>query len=1474
MDARASTPTRRWEPGRWVARALCAVFAILGALPLLAAAALSSGPMTRWAERETARILRQELGVAARYRVSLRLLPLRLAIVDLVVPASDGGSPALVAESVSVAPRVFALFGGRLDLGEIELKRPRARVVVKDGKVQNVAYRLPEKKPGPASSRPKRAPFTALSITEGHFELDIDGTKVDTGAVDLDVFADAGPSFEVSLQADETRVVRRRINKTLFVPTTGQEVQDDDLVCRLEARVHVDPDSIDVRRLSLLAGIDDTPEPGRRGGCESVNDADPRELLAGASQLHVTLRKEKPPLFTGHLVLRAPILLVNRFVKTLNLHGWVAFAGDVRNDGSFKLPEAEGKLSGKNLGLGGYWLAKELAVDVRMARDRVLLPHFEMGFADGKIALQNVLVEPLAPGVPLSVEAMEGSNVPFPALMRDLDVTSRTIVQWDIKETHGRKIHGTLAPLHVEGELTGETHNFEVFDRSWKDPAKKHMFGIKHANLHGHFRVIPRALEFFDMRVDFGKSTAFARLVSIGFDNHIQISIGHDTHIDLADVSPLVDIPLSGQAELDAEMAGIMSDPLLTGNVKISSFVFGGFAIGDLKSAKVRFRPLYLELLDVDAQKGKSAFTVPTAKIDFKAGATLVLDAKMKSPAFDLRDFLTIWHFDQDPRWADLEGETQADVSVRYVLGGHEDACQSGVLAVNGNVGFKHLGLFGERYDGGRSDFRFRWYDRDAGYRALELNLPNLVLKKGTGSIVGSVDVRPGGKIEGHLVASEVPLGKIDALPGLAKMVDGQASAVAELGGSLDELEATATARVSPIRVGRATLPASNLALELSPIKVTRPVIGKTHCGAAIEAPFDPAEFEADEASGVFAVRGQMFGGQLGLNQVTITRQRSKLVHGKVTLKDLDLGAAAELVPTLALSDGRTEGHVSGTLDLAEVRTADPLASRVRLALTELTVAGSGNTLKLLPGAEPIELGGGALRAPGLALAVTTPRGHQATFDLEGTVTGLRDVPTVEAGITLRPVDLAAVAQLVPRIERAKGSFAGHIGVSGPLRAPDYTGGFELTGGELVLRGFPTPVSDIELGLKLEGGELDVSRGSARIGNGRIAVSGGAPMRGFELGAVRLDVTARDLSLPLGDGIRATADADLLATWKPSSGDRMLPRISGNVLLRSFEYKRPVTMTAELQSLGRRGKRTSFEEYDPADDVVELDVTMRSARALQIKNDLIETELDLGNEGLLLTGTNGRYGLRGTVDIKPGGRINLRRNVFEISQGTVRFDDATRIAPKVDVTAHTDYRRYAASAAAGAATTTGGTASATAAPGAGSSTTAASGGHWNIHMHAHGDADDLKVDLTSDPALAQDDIFLLITVGLTRAELDQAQSASVGESVALEALGTLSGADRAVTDAVPVIDEFRFGSAYSSRTGRTEPTVTIGKRLTERVRANVTTGLAESREVRSNVEWRLNNKVSVESSYDNVNDISASALGNLGAGVRWRLEFE
>jgi translocation and assembly module TamB len=68
--------------------------------------------------------------------------------------------------------------------------------------------------------------------------------------------------------------------------------------------------------------------------------------------------------------------------------------------------------------------------------------------------------------------------------------------------------------------------------------------------------------------------------------------------------------------------------------------------------------------------------------------------------------------------------------------------------------------------------------------------------------------------------------------------------------------------------------------------------------------------------------------------------------------------------------------------------------------------------------------------------------------------------------------------------------------------------------------------------------------------------------------------------------------------------------------------------------------------------------------------------------------------------------------------------------------------------------------------------------------------------------------------------------------------------------------------------------VTVGKRVTERVRANVTSGLSESREVRSNLEWELTGTTSVLGSYDNVNNVSNSSLGNLGTDIRFRINFE
>jgi len=408
------------------------------------------------------------------------------------------------------------------------------------------------------------------------------------------------------------------------------------------------------------------------------------------------------------------------------------------------------------------------------------------------------------------------------------------------------------------------------------------------------------------------------------------------------------------------------------------------------------------------------------------------------------------------------------------------------------------------------------------------------------------------------------------------------------------------------------------------------------------------------------------------------------------------------------------------------------------------------------------------------------------------------------------------------------------------------------------------PIDGIDVVVRIDERQIALERATARLGGGSVSVVGTLPVEGFDFGTASATITARGVHLAVSDGINAAIDADLTASWNALLGKdtRNTPRVVGDVRLLSFDYTKPIHIEADIASIAERVRRTSIELYDPQQDFVDFDVQVHAQGPLRIRNNLADLRLLLDAPGLTLSGSNQRVGLRGGLRVQPGSRIRLRASKFDVRDGTVRFDDTTRITPILDVTAVTEYRRYSSGGveAASAEVATPGVTSA--------------GGQWRIQLHAHGDADNLRLDMTSEPALSQEDIVLLLMLGVTRAELDQMQASSIGETAALEALSALTGADSVVRESLPVIDEFRFGSAYSSRSGRTEPTVTVGKRITERVHANVTSGLSDTREVRSNLEWQLTGSSSILGGWDNVNNVSNSTLGNLGADIRFRLTFE
>ncbi len=109
------------------------------------------------------------------------------------------------------------------------------------------------------------------------------------------------------------------------------------------------------------------------------------------------------------------------------------------------------------------------------------------------------------------------------------------------------------------------------------------------------------------------------------------------------------------------------------------------------------------------------------------------------------------------------------------------------------------------------------------------------------------------------------------------------------------------------------------MSIRLEPATTELRASGKTSaCGRSIGPEFDPNLYAKDESDGTFHVDGQLFGGQIRMNDVRISRQRSRHIQGKVDFNRLDLPALLPALGTSTAATGIREGHLSGHLDIGE----------------------------------------------------------------------------------------------------------------------------------------------------------------------------------------------------------------------------------------------------------------------------------------------------------------------------------------------------------------------------------------------------------------------------------------------------------------------------------------------------------------------------------------------------------------------------
>ena len=1476
---------QRWRPrrdwGRLFALVLCALFAIIGAVPLALGFLVRTGPVRAWAARKTATLLAQEFGLNAHYQVSVQAWPMLIALDDLVIEASDGGTPFLQVERAAIRPRPFSLLAGELDVGDVEIIGPRIRAVVEHGVLTNLHYRIPTSGDAPAapSTGPARPPLASIAITDARIDATIDDLHVDTKEVDLDVSVEGPEAYEIAVRAGATQVTR-----TYKFPgrEAWEDAVDDDVICRLDARVRVQGDSVVVRRLLLQGSADFDPDPGTTPSCR-LSETDPRAVEIRLGAVRVEHPKDGPIQARGRIHARVPASVAHRFVNMAHATGSLTLDLEADFDGVSRLPILTGHVSGEQVGTDGKVFAKHLDLDLTTtAGGTVLVSKMVALWADGKVSIPEVKLEPFVKGVPLTVGPVILEGLEFPALLRDLGVHPQAYVSWTFDKGRFEHLKGTLDPLLLEGPMSISTHGFEIFDHPVSDPRKAHRMGVKEAVIHGDFVInglersslykLPGVV-FSNFAIDTPKSHVHTN-VTLGFATLLDIELYDDTRIDLSEISPLIDIPIAGVASLKATGRGPFTHPKFSGDVAIKEFVFAGMPVGDLESSHVLFEPLVLDLIDARIKHGGSRMRSAMTRIAFDKGPDVLIDGDLdtrEAPHLRVRDLFEIFHFEKDPRFADIDALASGKARFHYSLGGKDDRCGGGQLDIKTTMDLSAVSMFGERWDDGVAAVDLTWDDRDAGSSGMRIDVRSATLRKGSGSVLASATVRHGGVVRGTVIGSGIPISRLDVFGTSGKLFDGSISLVANLGGTLSNFETVADVDISRLRIGPSSLPPSHLRVAMAGTGKPAGAGSRTRCGNERGAPFDLTEYERDASGGYFKVDGSLFEGQVALEDVRITRQKRMVLDGRVRVTDLDLGTLSNLIPGVAFASASPSGRLTASLDVKSLPLGAPQRGEMTLAIQRFVIERDGNSVALAAPSGPIVLAGDELDVPELRVTARAKAGLSATFVTGGKVHRATTSPDVDIVARAEPINLAKLSADLAGIERAAGTVEANLRIMGSPSALRYSGAGHLRKGHLNLKGVPLAIQDIDIDIDIAGGDARIKRATARIGGGTVDVSGRMPLRGPDAGAVSATITARGVKVPAAEGVTFTADADLEATYRPTSSSvgaaRSLPDVKGNVSLTSFSYTKPMALNPSQLA---RPPRTSVNTYDPADDVVKFAITIVSPRPLRFTNNLIDMELAVADPGLVLSGTNQRFGARGLLKILPDSKLQLRNNEFLVREGSVRFDDALKIAPHVAVRAQTEYRRYASAAAeqlVSGADSSGG--------GAASSSTQGGSGVWRITLNVHGDADDLKMTLASDPPLRQEDIVLLLTIGMTRAEIDRGEAvSSLGETVGLEALSALTGADKAVKKIVPIIDEFHFGTGYSSKTGRTEPTVTVGKRITDNVRATVTTGITENRQVRSNIEWKLNRKMSVQGSYDNVNDVSRSAVGNVGADFRLRLEFE
>ncbi len=403
-------------------------------------------------------------------------------------------------------------------------------------------------------------------------------------------------------------------------------------------------------------------------------------------------------------------------------------------------------------------------------------------------------------------------------------------------------------------------------------------------------------------------------------------------------------------------------------------------------------------------------------------------------------------------------------------------------------------------------------------------------------------------------------------------------------------------------------------------------------------------------------------------------------------------------------------------------------------------------------------------------------------------------------------------------------------GVGGTMNDPVVVGSADLSEGELRVDGLPLSINGLGGSLSFSQSRIIVEGLSGALGSGLLTVEGEISLRRFRPERLHLLARLDEVRMRVPKELQTTVAGRLLLAGSPKD-----LTLAGDMEVLSGRWLGELEMDQILPSFRRRMVTISPEvERDP---LLDLDVRISAPGTLRVDTRTATGRLAAD---LRVVGNDVSPGVLGTISINEG-TARFRGNEYVVTRGVVELQDMHGIVPWFDVLAESEIREY------------------------------------RVTVHAHGSPDDPKIDISSDPPLAETDLVTLVTLGITAGDTD-AFGDGLAAAAAADALFAMSGLDRHVREFIPenpiVRDpSVRLTSGYSVRTGQVSPRLAFESSLLVedlRLRYSAPIGLPGQK---TQAEYRITEVVSAQAEWD-TEGRRTTTLGNLGLDLKLRWEMD